>query len=65
MTWFNGKKTAIGFICLAIAGGLNAFFSSTEMHTPEVMQGIIRVLEYAGYLFGGVGVTHKKLKSEL
>lgn len=63
--FMNGKKTAIGFIFLFLAGGLRVFYTDSGWSMPDYLNGLCGLLDYFGYGFGGIGVVDKFRKGEL
>ncbi len=65
MNWFNGKKLAIGWLLLTVAGGISIYFQSSGIEMPSSAQGIVGLLNYLGIALGAVGAAHKGLKGQL
>lgn len=59
LTWFNGRKTAIGMVLLLAAQGIEL------LATPGSATTVVQILNWIGAALGATGVAHKVAKREL
>ena len=63
LEWFNGKKTVIGSALLFLAVFGNEVLAGLWEFNPSWLTPAIKTCSWFGMLFGGVGLTHKAVKS--
>jgi len=65
ITFLDGKKTVIGTILLFVSAFCNQVVVGVWHLQSPIIPMIADTCDWIGMFFGGIGLTHKKIKSKV